>query len=228
MVRRVVHRQKERDAYYRAIGRYFVQFSDLIAYMRTLVMLKIVSRDEGAETLLRLTLGSMQAQQVADAFFAVCRTAAEPELSKPELLIEKCLREAHVNAEIRWRNVLAHGDWFVPEWVQEWRPENADPTALPPLDMKASLFRVQHHKPSPLDPHELTPEQIDQYGERVEQLGHMAWEFGTICLRAEHHEAGRPGRTVRIKDAFELTGSANERQVQFRDGYWERFGVAVR
>jgi hypothetical protein len=160
----------------------------------------------------------LQAQQVSDAFFAICRTAAEPALDAGELAIAKVLRENHVNAEIRRRNVLAHGDWFIPEWVQEWAPE---PTEEPPPVPRAALVRVQHHKPDPLRTDELTVEEIDADGERVEALHRIIWEFGMICMRVGDYNPalGRP--SVRVADAFELTGSANDRRVQWRADYWE-------
>jgi hypothetical protein len=214
-VRRLTHLRQERDENYRAIGRYFAQFSALVAFMRTLMILKIAGKDQQAETLLRLAFGSLTAQQVSDAFFAVCRTAAEPALdaNAGELAIEKVLRENHVNAEIRRRNVLGHGDWFIPEWVQEWAPE---PHEEPPPTPRAALVRVQHHKPDPLPTDELTVEEIDADGQRVEALQHIVWEFGMICLRVDQYDpaSGRPA--VRIADAFELTGSANAREVQWR------------
>jgi hypothetical protein len=217
IVRRLTRLHKERDDYYRAIGRYFVQFSLLIAFMRTLVIVKAVGSDKEGVDLLRLALGSATAQQVSDAFFAVCRTTAEPEFDKPEQDIEKCLREKQINAEIRWRNAFAHGDWMVPEWVREW---SENPQSAVPEAPRAELFRVQHHKPRPFAPHELTPEEIDRCGERVEALQVIAWEFGSICMHTEAHDPalGRP--VVRVQDAFEIAGSGDEKQVRFRDDYW--------
>jgi hypothetical protein len=224
MVRRVTQLHGQRDDFYRAIGRYFVQFSNLIAFMRTLVAIKIVGRDSAAETLIRLSFGSLQAQQVADAFFATCRTAANPALNTNELAIEKTLRENHINSEIRRRNVLAHGDWFVPALVEEWSEGAIDD---PPPDPKAALIRVRHHKIDPLQPEDLTVEDIDRDAERIEALHLLAWEFGAICLEVEHHAPtdGRPH--VRVEDAFELTGGANDRQVRFRPNYFKQLGVGV-
>jgi hypothetical protein len=224
-VRRLTHLKKERDENYRAIGRYFAQFSALVAYMRTLIILKIAGSDTENERLLRLTLGSLTAQQVSDAFFAVCRTAAEPALTEDELRIEKVLRENHVNTEIRRRNVLAHGDWFIPEWVQEWAP---GPQEEPPPIPRAALVRVQHHKPDPLPTDELPVDEIDDYGQAVQTLQQIIWEFGMICLRVSQYDpaSGRP--FVRVGEAFELAGSANAREVQWRGDHWEALVARAR
>jgi hypothetical protein len=219
-VARLAHLKEERDGYYRAIGRYMVEFSSLVAFMRDLVAHKIVGTDEKATQLIRLAFGSLQAQQVADGFFAVCRASADPPFDRSEQAIEKCLRENHVNAEIRWRNVIAHGDWFVPEWVRVSMPEGAeDDPAAPPV---AYLSRVQHHKPTPLEPKPLTIEEIDTYGERVQTLRALLWEFGMVCTRTWDHDPARGLEPVRVSDAFELVGSANDRTVQFRADYGDK------
>ena len=218
MVARLKPLKAERDEHYRAIGRYFVQFSMVVAFMRDQVAFKIVGDDAERQTLIRLAFGSLQAQQVADAFFSVCRTTAEPAMSKGELAIEKCFRENHVNAEIRWRNILAHGDWFVPEWARVWTPEDADDGDAKSI-APTHLLRVQPHKPTPLEPKPLFTEDIDGYGERVEALRNMLWEFGMICTRTWDHDPTRGLAPVRVSDAFELTGSANDRRVRFRADY---------
>jgi hypothetical protein len=195
-----------------------VEFSSLVALMRNLVALKIVGDDKKPDELIRLAFGSMQAQQIADAFFAVCRTSAEPALEKNELAIEKCLREDHVNAEIRWRNVMAHADWFVPQWTRIWTEEGTDddPANPPP---RALFMRVQPHKPEPLEPKEVSIAEIDGYSERVAQLTIFLWEFGMICTRTLDHDPARGLPQTRIRDALELTGSANARRVQFRSDH---------
>jgi hypothetical protein len=213
----VTHLREQRDDYYRAIGRYIVEFSALVALMRNLVAFKIVGDDEKPDELIRLAFGSMQAQQIADAFFAVCRESAVPALETDELAIEKCLRQNHVNAEIRWRNVMAHADWLVPVWTRIWTEEHADePTAPPP---QALFMRVQLHKPEPLEPKEVSVAEIDGYAERVSQLTIFLWEFGMICTRTMDHDPARGLPQTRIRDAFELTGSANARSVRFRSDH---------
>lgn len=204
----LVHLGEQRDDAYRALGRYFVLFSSLIAVMRDFVAAQI-ARDEEARRLTRLAFGSLQAQQVTDAFFSICRTVAEPSLDADELAIEKCLRENHVNAEIRWRNVVAHGDWFVAEWSRGF----VDIPPAPP----ATLVRVQAGKASePVREEDLKIEDIDAYGDRVELLRAFIWEFGMICTRTVDYDPSRSRPGVRIRDRFELTGSANARRVTYR------------
>lgn len=66
---------QELDAAYRAIGRYVVEFSFMVACM------KIEIADRIAETesrgLAQLVLGEAPAKQASDAFFAVCMAVGE-------------------------------------------------------------------------------------------------------------------------------------------------------
>src|SRR5271156_1702111 len=69
------------DDAYRAIGRYVVEFSNLIGIMRGSLIYEI-TRDSGdRETrvteLAQLVLGEQTAGPIAEAFFAMCRSATE-------------------------------------------------------------------------------------------------------------------------------------------------------
>lgn len=69
--------QQTLDAY-RAIGRYFVTFSDLIGLMLGAVLTEITWEDELRHELLHMTLGQLGAQETVDAFFAIGRRVADP------------------------------------------------------------------------------------------------------------------------------------------------------
>jgi len=212
MLERLARIADERDDLYGAIGRYFVQFSVLLARMRLLVAIKVLGKDRDTfredprSRLIELALGSLQAQQLADAFFSVCRATADPPLDDDERAIERCLRENHVNDEIRRRNVLAHGDWYVPEYIKFRDPTEEE------LDPRAELLRVRHHKSEPLAREVLRSPDVDAEGRRVELLERMIWEYGTICMRI-----WKVGPRKRIRDVFQLTGPANNRRVQLRE-----------
>jgi hypothetical protein len=110
----LVDAREQRDDAYRAIGRYTVAFSLLVAGMREIIAVHIADgqkRDVG-----ELALGSLMAQQVADPLFAICRSVAD--LDRDEQAVEKCLRE-QVNEEIRERNRIMHGDWLIARWTRD-------------------------------------------------------------------------------------------------------------
>jgi hypothetical protein len=77
--------REQRDDAYRAIRRYTVAFSLLVSGMREIVAGSAAIGEK--RDLARLALGSLMAQQIADPFFAICRSVAE--LDAEEQKIEK-------------------------------------------------------------------------------------------------------------------------------------------
>jgi hypothetical protein len=191
----------QRDDAYRAIGRYTVQFSMLVAAMREILSQRLVEFGSTEETLLGLAFGSLTAQQIADPFFAMCRQIAE--FDKNEQGIEKCLRE-QVNAEIRERNVIAHGDWLIARWI------HPDAQAPSPTLVRAKAASVK----KPFDFRDLTVDQIDGICERVEALGLVVWEFGTICTKQHAYDPrlGHPEQRVGNALGSWTSGSSSGRE----------------
>ena len=197
----LVKLDEHRDGAYRAIGRYFVQFSSLVALMRQMIEEQIAT-DDPPKKLLGLAFGSLTAQPISDAFFAMCRALGE--LDKPERKIEKCLR-GQVDQEIRRRNIIAHGDWFVAKW--------AEPSEDPPRDIPTTLVRVKASSTKePFQYEDLPVSTIDAHGEEVEALEQVVCEFGCVCTRQGPYDPalGRP--VVRVRDALQIV----EKHVVFR------------
>jgi len=99
---------QERDATYRAIGRYVVEFSLVVAYMQIDVIERICFETDTAP-LAYLTLGEAPAKQISDAFFAVCAAAGGCDTNELRILRKI---QTRLNDEITRRNDFAHGDWF--------------------------------------------------------------------------------------------------------------------
>jgi hypothetical protein len=191
----------QRDDAYRAIGRYTVQFSMLVAAMREILSQRIVGSGSTEQTLLELAFGSLTAQQVADPFFAMCRQISR--FDKHERAIEKCLRE-QVNTEIRERNVIAHGDWLIARWI------HPDTQAPSPTLVRAKAANVK----KPFDSRDLTVGQIDDICKRVEALGLIVWEFGTICTKQHAYDPRLGHPEQRAGSALHIV----DKRVVFRPG----------
>lgn len=185
----LVDAREQRDDAYRAIGRYTVEFSLLVAGMREVITVHIA--DKQRSEAMQLALGSLTAQQVADPFFAVCRAVGE--LDSDEQPIEKLLR-THVNDEIEERNRIMHGDWFVARWA---RGDREAPTAA---RVRVSARNVRN----PLQQDNFTVADIDVIGERVAALKNVVWEFGTICTRQWVHAPDRGRPEERVRDALRI------------------------
>jgi hypothetical protein len=65
-------RREEVDDAYRAIGYYFVAFSQLVFRMRFLMSRRLTKQHDKQE-LGELAFGTAMAQQIADSFFSMCR-----------------------------------------------------------------------------------------------------------------------------------------------------------
>ncbi len=142
--------QQTLDAY-RAIGRYFVTFSDLMHFMLSAVLTEITWEDELRRELLHMTLGQLGAQATADAFFAIGRRVADPKLDRDDREIERVLRD-QMNQMIRRRNVIAHGDWIVDDL-----PGVPSAPLDDPSDQGSILGRVRASSISQPFHHEILP-----------------------------------------------------------------------
>jgi hypothetical protein len=98
---------EEEDDTYRAIGRYIVAFSHLIAEMRISIESQFVTWEAEPERI-ELVLGEAPADQITNAFFAVCEHTVN--LDDEERKVATHLKTEVRNA-IRDRNDVAHGDW---------------------------------------------------------------------------------------------------------------------
>jgi hypothetical protein len=186
----LVDAREQRDDAYRAIGRYTVEFSMLVAGMRE-IMAGRITHEKQERGLIDLAFGALTAKQVADPFFAICRAGAE--LDDGELAIEKRLRK-QVIEEIEERNKIMHGDWLVARWTRE---DLEAPTA--------ALVRVKASNiEEPFKQENFTASQIDEICDRVIGLRNVVWEFGTICTEQWDHDPARGRPKERVRDALQI------------------------
>lgn len=160
--------QQEQDEAFGAIGRYVAEFSFLVLTMRDSIISAIAGSDSERIELAALALGSQTAQQVADAFFAICRSKYA--LDEEEQKIEKCLR-LQVDEEIRQRNRMAHGDWFV-----------TIPHPDEPDDQVAVLERVKPSRREPFIKEGFTVARIMEHVESAWALQQVVSIFASSCL----------------------------------------------
>lgn len=169
----------------RAIGRYVVEFSQLVFVMRAMLARRLTAGGPGEPTTIAdLVLGQHTATQLADAFFAVC--LADGRLDENEKKIGRALRARVIREANENRNDLAHGDWWVssPMYGVE--------------ELPAMLARVKPAKER--DTHiytHLTAKQVDEWSDAVYEIGQFVVGFGAIAL-------GRDPEGHRVSDMFEL------------------------
>jgi hypothetical protein len=175
--------REEQDTAYRAIGWYFEAFSLLVASMRDSIVVALTDGDFKRADLARLALGSQSAQQIADAFFAICRASVQ--LDEDEKAIEKRLR-LQVDDEIRRRNRLAHGDWLVDI-----------PSPNEPDDQVAVLERVKPSSREPFITEPLTVAEITDFGGSARQLDQVVSIFGMSCAETSQE---------RVRTVLEIDG----------------------
>ena len=206
--------QADLNEAHRAIGRYFVTFSRLVAHMRGLMSQRMVVKSGDKVELAELAFATAPAQQIADSFFAMCRY--DGDLSESEKGVCELLCRA-VQEQIEWRNKFAHGDW----WIS---PYYGDPA-------KPELIRVTPKKREGM-PAELThhpPAEMDKRSDALWALIRDLTEFGALALglRVIAHVGGEtrvvPRRTFRVEDIFTYTPSRksgrNPQKAKFeRDG----------
>jgi hypothetical protein len=172
-----------KDDSLRAIGRYVVEFSLLIATMRDIVAWYL-SEDRRSRLIGRLVLGEANPSHTADAFFGVCRAVGE--LDTEEERIAASLRSA-VRKTIEKRNDVAHGDWWVGLVADD--EERLEP---------ASLVRFRPARAEGVERIErLSASDLDELSASLNSLGRLVQEFGVLSLGLLVW-GPRPGRTKSI------------------------------
>ena len=164
-------RQEQTEAAYRAIGRYIVEFSELVWAMRGMIETHLNGPLAGADTedeprvgaSVELLLGEATAQYIANVFFATCREVGE--LDESELDVTNALSDA-VNKVIEERNHIAHGDWIVwfpgtPPWVTRTRPAR---------------------KTGPRKSEDYPPEDLERKTDNMEALTDLVVTYGDLAL----------------------------------------------
>jgi hypothetical protein len=201
--------EEENDDAYRAIGRYVVEFSDLVREMRDIVC-EYVSDGVTDMHVSSLLLGEATAQVVANAFFGICRLRGE--LDADEDAVWRVFRK-QTNGVIQRRNDIAHGDWQIGNVRVD---ETGDLTSMPPRLVRIMPTRMD----GPYRTLDLTVEEIDQLSDEIEGLHAAVQDFGHLALKLPvFHTASATGSVVskgeyRVRDVFTVTsGKAAQAQV---------------
>jgi CHASE2 domain-containing sensor protein len=95
------------DEAYRSIGRYVYEFTQLISQMRAIMTRYLNTSPQG---LADLAFAQSDPDQIATAFFAMCRAAAQLDLAEEKTASRLRTR---VGEAIEMRDNVAHGDWWV-------------------------------------------------------------------------------------------------------------------
>src|ERR1700677_4149030 len=158
--------QAEVDDGFRAIGLYFVRFSQLVMRMRQFMASRLTIGRDPIE-LGELAFAGAMAQQVADSFFSMCRF--DGELDDDEQGVANLLRKA-VNDQITRRNYFAHGDW----WIGHAPDSGAAPelVRVTPKSRQGDFAVLETYPPDKLDP----------WSEEIAELIDDITEFGTLAL----------------------------------------------
>jgi hypothetical protein len=179
--RQKVWRIREDEAH-RALGHYIFAFARLVSEIREGVeyALSDDSRDDKRQDA-RLAMGAAFAEQITNAFFAICERHAEFDTEERQVATRF---KTHVTEAIADRNDFAHGDWS-----QFW---DSGPTLKRTKPGRRAGPWVERERPV---------EEIDAMAERLETLAEMLNEFALICFGL-HPIEERTGTAVRVRDIY--------------------------
>jgi hypothetical protein len=184
--RQVSATQAEKDDAYRAIGRWFVEFSRMFFHMRIAIERRLAKDDD--PVIAQVALGYATADQLTTAFFRICEIGTD--LDKEEKQICARLRQ-EVRDETKRRNDFAHGDWWI-GFGSKSDGKTGDPY----------LWRTKPgKKDGPSDNKELPVEELDRLSGQVYELRQMVAEVGDICINPDL-TAIIWGKPIRIRDVF--------------------------
>lgn len=183
---------------YRAIGRWFVEFSRLIFHMRHALERRLAGDQDIMVPI--LVLGEAPARQIADSFFGVCAYLAD--FDEAEAKVATRLKNMVVK-EIQQRNNFAHGDWWVGPNPADEGHEIDDPM----------LWRTKGGQKELPAMKTLPATEIDKLSDGLYELRQYIGEFGDLCM------GGWPGaekveEEVRVEHVFRI----NEADRLVRDG----------
>jgi hypothetical protein len=187
-------RQRQTDDAYRAIGRYMVEFSRLVFWMKS-CMRERLRRIDNPQMLPELVFGEAPAQHIANAFFGMCRLIND-DFSTTERQIGDTLA-SEVGKTIQKRNYIAHADW----WVGFAAPDDEEISA-------PSLTRVKPMRSKgPFEYEGPSVDQLDESCESMKDLRNLVAEFGEIALHVGSYALWVAQPPKRVTDVFVLHGT---------------------
>ena len=154
----------ERDEAYRAIGRYVVDFSIMIACMKMDMTARLASRDDSNQILAAVAFGEAAAKHVSDAFFGMCRAVGGCDDGEAKIVNKL---QDKVNDEITRRNDFAHGDWWL---------------GFGGLDTSMVLARYKPSRRLSGSLNLYSPGALDMAANDVRQLTGWVVDVGGVCL----------------------------------------------
>ena len=192
---------KEMDDLLRAVGHYFVSFSQLVFRMRYVMSWRLTYATEDKQEFAELAFASASAQQIADAFFSMCRF--DGNLNDDERAVSKALSTA-VNEAITSRNVFAHGDL----WPELAPSELASSTAEAVLEL-INMY-PKRRQGAFADLEQWSTGRLDERAEELWDLLEQVTEFGALAMglpvvgRAADGAAWEiaPLRKYRVSDVY--------------------------
>jgi hypothetical protein len=152
----------------------------------------------------RLAMGAALAEQITNAFFAICERVAE--LDDEEAQVAVRLKK-EVKDAIATRNDFAHGDWAT-LWPGEDQPQGPMLKRTKPGRRAGAL--VEQVRPV---------EEIDALAESVELLADTITEFAECCLGVHQLEL-HTGTSVRVRDIFRFRKHQVLRIGRYADVPW--------
>jgi hypothetical protein len=180
-----------RDAGYRALGHYIAEFSSLIREMRER-MESHFRRPDDPPYLVELIFAGATAEPVTHAFFAMCRMLMEH--AKDETTAATRLRVA-IFEEIKTRNLVAHGDWFIGYWSTTGLADEGH-TAPEPIPAWADRINAARQA----GPLQSLTEDLNARADELVRLRKMVREYGAVCFG--QHGPQRAGENMRVRDVL--------------------------
>lgn len=194
-------RRIREDESHRALGHYVFAFAYLISQMREAVEYVLSGEDPDADKMnAMLAMGGALAEQITNAFFAICERVAE--LDDEETQVAVRLKK-EVKDAIADRNDFAHGDW-----ANLWPDQGPVLRRIKP-GRKAGA-RIERVRPI---------EEIDALADNVEDLADTITEFAEACLGVHQMELWT-GTTVRVRDIFRFRKHQVLRIGRYADVEW--------
>lgn len=176
---------ENRNSHYRAIGRWFVEFSGLVMGMRLAIEIRFAKDSNIGEA--KIVLGEATADQVANAFFGLCAYVAEPDGEEEKSLA--WLRE-EVRGQVQRRNDFAHGDWRTEEGTMAlWRTKGA----------RKEAFQITRYSAA----------EINEWADSLRTLAQTVGDLNVLCVNQALPR--KPG-PIRLKDVYRYqAGSRGKR-----------------
>lgn len=170
---------EHRDDGYRALGRYFAEFSSLVEIMSRGISDHLKSCGVSSK-IPPLILGAAPAEGIATSFFAVAQVVHEHD--EEELRVARELKK-QVLSEIPFRNDAAHGDWIIGGVGPKAGARVAQQGPLEPKPPFAIRHKPGRQKGSTV----IVRDDLDARSDDLQQLAYFASLYGTACFRSDGH-----------------------------------------